>query len=221
MSEDELPIQANTVKISTLVDGSLRAVIEIHERDKQRYMNHFGEPNEVMAIVKLRDFQHQDKPDHPDHGQYANKLHRVGFFQNPLICLLAGSDEEFLSWTRKQFCCICDHLDVDRDTGIEQNEAAHVRRVGLGSGTGIKPAYSAVPLCHDCHHKQHNKGESELLEGAGWEKLRAKYLTSWCKSALKKQLGAESFREIGMEDLVRLAEENDMKEIKRYIPLEE
>ena len=39
------------------------------------------------------------------------------------------------------------------------NQATHVRKYKDG-GTGLKPSdMFTVPLCHNCHHKQHNVGE--------------------------------------------------------------
>ena len=44
-------------------------------------------------------------------------------------------------------------------------EVAHVR-IGSGAGMGQKPHdYWAVPLCRDCHARQHNIGERTFWDG--------------------------------------------------------
>lgn len=56
-----------------------------------------------------------------------------------------------LAFVRKHACVAC-----DSESGIE---AAHVR-LGSGAGMGQKPDdWRAVPLCRDCHAKQHTLGE--------------------------------------------------------------
>jgi len=73
----------------------------------------------------------------------------------PLSELIPGSlqkikairDSNYLAWIRKQQCIKCYRKPC---------EAAHQRILGNG-GTGIKPPdHDAVPLCHDCHVKEHN-----------------------------------------------------------------
>ena len=69
------------------------------------------------------------------------------------ILELLGTDEHFLDWLRQQDCAI--HSEDCQG----QTVPAHVRRVGKGAGVGIKPAFSAIPLCQYHHEQQHQKGE--------------------------------------------------------------
>lgn len=60
------------------------------------------------------------------------------------------SDAKFLAWIRTLPSCL---------SGDGPCQAAHVRRVQFGSGTGIKPPFSAVPLTFTEHYLQHSQGE--------------------------------------------------------------
>ena len=64
---------------------------------------------------------------------------------------------EHLKFIRSQPCCVCNKPP--------QSEAAHVR-AGNQGGMGLKPSdYRTVPLCHDCHAKQHSVGEGKFWDG--------------------------------------------------------
>lgn len=59
--------------------------------------------------------------------------------------------QRHLRHVRSFACCVC-----DADAPIE---AAHVR-LGSDGGMGFKPSdLFAVPLCRDCHQRQHTQGE--------------------------------------------------------------
>lgn len=59
-------------------------------------------------------------------------------------------DPAHLAFIRDLPCCHC---------GRHQSQAAHVRK-GTNGGTGIKPGDDwTLPLCHECHHLQHQIGE--------------------------------------------------------------
>lgn len=64
------------------------------------------------------------------------------------------SDAAFLAWLRQQPSCLSTR---------DPCEACHVRRVSRGSGMGIKPQFSAVPLTMEEHRYQHQKGELAVI----------------------------------------------------------
>lgn len=58
---------------------------------------------------------------------------------------------------RSHACVMCD--------AAAPIEVAHIR-IGSGAGMGQKPHdYWAVPLCRDCHARQHREGERSFWEG--------------------------------------------------------
>lgn len=96
-------------------------------------------------------------------------------------------DRAFQDWVRRQPSCISGGFSEWVD-GEGRCEFAHVRRVCLGSGTGIKPLFAGVPLTHAEHTMQHERGEAYVLaafgivvdDAAAWfEAKAAEYLFLW------------------------------------------
>jgi len=194
-----------------------------------RLADHFPDSTKMVKFS-----EHKEKS---PHGDYAAKLYKSGFFLNEEVCLALGSDEKYRKWIQEQPSCVSGKQDcVEFDGGGAMLcEAAHVRRA-YNSGVGIKPEYSCVPLTHDEHALQHQKGESELLsqmkprthsrvtEKWGvehakdwfWQK-RCHYLQEWAKGRLKEKLGKASLADCSPADIRQWAEENDLT---RYLPKE-
>lgn len=60
-------------------------------------------------------------------------------------------DNKHLSFVRTLPCCVCLRTDTV--------QAAHIRK-GTDGGIGLKPSDCyVVPLCYECHSRQHSKGE--------------------------------------------------------------
>lgn len=70
-------------------------------------------------------------------------------------------------------------------------ECAHIRK-GTGGGIGLKPDDKwTVPLCHDCHAKQHQVGEVSFwndLDKAKWLAMELKAVSGDWKSGVTKVL---------------------------------
>lgn len=120
-------------------------------------------------------------------GHFAQALFKIGFFYNLNLLKALGTDAEFLAWLKTRPCA-ASHLG-----GCEGDVvAAHVRRVSSGAGMGIKPEYSAIPLCHKHHMLQHQSGESALGGPEWFDKARAKFIQAWAHERLLVALGVES-----------------------------
>lgn len=78
-----------------------------------------------------------------------------------------GNDKKYLAWLRTLPCCVCG--------AYPPSQAAHVRLGGRG-GIGMKPRWSAVPCCGDCHHRQHQHGHSSIMPTEMWLELADNYL---------------------------------------------
>jgi hypothetical protein len=139
------------------------------------------------------------------YGEEAKELRLSSFFRTKQVWPLIGSDEQFLDWLRNQKCAFCGNRDYVGGTGEMKCEAAHVRRVANGSGTSIKPSYSAIPLCHEHHTMQHIHGESELGDENWWRKMRIKYAHQWAWETLRETLGYDSWSEVPPEELYEWA----------------
>lgn len=91
-------------------------------------------------------------------------------------------DKHYRDWLTYQPCCVCG--GGEWHNGTLRSQAAHVRRVSKGAGTGIKPAYQCVPLCHKCHHMQHQHGESAVAEKEWFDAMAEHYLALYNKGVL-------------------------------------
>jgi hypothetical protein len=79
-----------------------------------------------------------------------------------------GKDKRVVNESHLALIRQCPCLSCDQDPA---REAAHVRMSAPGkpvTGTGIKPDDRwALPLCHDCHMKQHAVGETKFWADLG------------------------------------------------------
>jgi hypothetical protein len=123
-----------------------------------------------------------------------------------------GTDTVFLAWLRTQ-PCVLDGSKADPCSG--DVVAAHVRRIANGAGAGIKPPYSAIPLCHHHHSLQHQHGESRLAPKEQWDEWRVWYLEQWGWETLKGFMGEESMGDVPPERLKAWAV---LKGVERYLP---
>lgn len=147
-------------------------------------------------------------PEKGPYGKEAAKLYRSGFARCPDVWEAVGSDEDYLGWVRRQPCCA---------DGVHSGDvvAAHVRRVANGSGIGIKPAYSAIPLCDGHHRVQHGDGES-ALGGKEWaDRQRIAHLQRWCWERLACVFGVDSMTKVAPAEFVVWADNNDLA---AYVP---
>jgi len=186
-----------------LVDGTLRVQIDVEPNDRRLFLDLFPDVGDPMAVAKLSDEvvrAHQQKTafaDPPkkkskgDHGQFAKWLVQVGFFRRVEVWKMAGRDSDYLEWLKSQKCCVVAGKKHEGDI-----VPAHVRRIASGAGTGIKPEYSAVPMC-DFHHKlQHSKGESGIGGKEFIDRQRVKHLERWSRERIRERMGFASWSEI-------------------------
>jgi hypothetical protein len=155
-------------------------------------------------LAHLAEEMPEDTKDRP-FGQQARELKLSGFFRSPDVWKQVGSDTEFLDWIRRQPDCCASKVDPNEPcAGIIV--AAHVRRVADGSGMGIKPPYSAIPLCEIHHANQHAQGESSVGPREWWDKQRIHWVSSWAWEELKHQLGYGSWSQVPPKVLLAWAE---------------
>lgn len=206
-------------KFTMLVDGTIRMTVDVEPNDTAGVFKLFNEPNVHGAMVRLV----EDEIDQPSDylakekriadkiiaentggfGEHARQLKLSGFFRCQSVWQHIGTDAEFLDWIRGQPCCVCD--------AQAPSEAAHVRRIANGAGTGIKPKYSAVPLCRKHHTLQHQKGESAIDGGSSFlDRQRIEHLECWGWETLKHRLGYQSWRDVPPSELAKWASDNEV-----------
>ena len=170
---------------------------------------------DVNQHTRQADVPRETKTTDGSYGHQARELRLSGFFRVPEVWRAIGSDEEFLNWLRFQKCAYCGGQDYIGETGDLKCEAAHVRRVSAGSGTSIKPEYSAVALCRKHHAMQHDKGESSLGDKDWWAKKRVQAVSEWGWITLREQLGYGSWKDVPPDQLLVWAAE---RELDGYLP---
>lgn len=202
-----------------LSDGTLRAQIDVEPNDKAAFLAMFPDSGDQMAVARIdpdvlkESLQEQMAESVPSYGEQARALKLSGFFRRPDVWKLIASDEHFLGWVKGHGKCVAlSDLPCHGDI-----VAAHVRRVANGSGTGVKPQYSAVPLCARHHDVQHLQGESAVGGREHFDKQRIKTLEAWAWYALKHSLGFDSWSLIEPKILRDWAE---LREVDRYLPKE-
>lgn len=140
-----------------------------------------------------------------EHSDTASSLHFSGFHLAPPVREVLGGDSAFLRWIRLQRCCCTEwSTGKPRHDGLVQ--AAHVRRIAAGAGTGIKPEYSAIPLCQSCHSLQHLQGESAIGGADVLEKRANRFVSEWAWSALALALDVDSMTQVSPAAIVAWAE---------------
>lgn len=202
------------------VDGSLAVKIIIEPKDKRRFLDLFPDPGLRGAMVRLVEDHERGKSKAParsetpktaagSFGQQAKELRtHLNWMTNPKVWAAFGSDDDYLEWLRNQPCAYC-------RSEAQWCEAAHVRRIANGAGTAIKPPFSAIPLCHADHQRQHTHGES-ALGGKDWfDKQRIVHVQEWLWHTMKTLFSVSSMREVHPALLLAYAQEAG---IEQYLP---
>lgn len=149
-------------------------------------------------------------------GEEAKILRQSGFFRAPDVWKAIGTDKQYLAWLKTQPCAYGDaDMKHHAHECTGQVVPAHVRRVANGAGTGIKPEYSAISLCHHHHTKQHNDGESAMGGKEWFDKKRIQHVERWAWETLKASLGFESWTQVAPLTLYNWAVE---KGVNKYLP---
>lgn len=205
-----------------LADNTLRVTIDIEPADAGDFLSLFHERGIPGAVARLQNLPAAL------YGVEARALRQSGFFRAPQVWRAIGPDAAYQDWCRHQPCVICGRQDYADGEG--RCEYAHVRRSGE-AGTGYKPEYSGVPLCHHHHQTQHMAGEMEALVSAGkvvansdpqaakdwFDRKRIECLQEWGWQTLKQQLGYAHWNECPPEVLWGWAADSH---VSQYLPEE-
>jgi hypothetical protein len=194
----------NSSKASTMADGSLRLQIDIMPKDVQIAFKMFGTTGTAIALAPLKDEVaveqnrpgKSEKPTKGPYGEWAKALVQSGFFRTPKVWQGIGPDTEFLEWVKTQKSAKSKEFSQYDDTGECYCVPAHVRHLELGSGTGIKPEYAAIPLTKEEHDLSHLKGDIAIGDREWWDKQRIKYVSLWAYETLKKKMNYDSYTDM-------------------------
>lgn len=215
----------STSSAKTMADGTLRITVDLSPADAIGAFTAFGNPGSAVAVARVTneaaleadrgEVRKLGKPVKGPYGEYAKKLVQSGFFMSPNVWAAVGTDKALLAWIRQQKSALSgqygEYID---DVGF--CVPAHVRRVDLGSGTAIKPEYSAIPLTKEEHDLAHQKGDSAIGDDDWWRKMRIKYVGKWAYETLKAKMGYDSYTDMPPRELVKWASKHDLTQ---YLPL--
>lgn len=199
--------------ISEKKDGALAVRIVIAAAYKARFRELWPTPGLPAVIARedpvtgRRRMVDEAAAEPAPYGRYARVLRtHVMFMLARKVWEAVGSDDEYLEWCRHQPCAKCKWKPHFEMSDFIACEAAHVRRIADGAGTALKPAYSAIPLCHEHHTEQHRVGESILGGKEAVDRARIKHVQEWVWETLKTTLGFEHWSEVPPAKLVAWAE---------------
>lgn len=213
---DHSAVTGTRKQIKEMADGTVRVAVDIDPEFKKTFMTEFGEIDTkvVIALMLPEHRQREQESQQSNDGKFYQALHKAGFFIVPAVCQAVGTDDQYLDWIRQQPKSATGRLPGGESGPIVP---AHVRRVNLGAGKGIKPPYAAIPLTDAEHRLQHQKGESGVHEnGKNWfDAKRVQYLTSWVKSCLYKHFNIQSLTELSADDFKAWAQYHNLM---NYIP---
>ena len=197
-SEEPAAIMGSTVRSQTMADSSLRIVVDVSPMDMQAAFRLFGSPGTAVALARMTNevaVEHERPkadPDRKPYGQEAMALYQSSFFRRAYVWEAIGTDTEYLEWVKHRASAKSGEFSEYHDNGEKYCIPAHVRRVEHGSGTAIKPPYSAIPLTNQEHHLAHSSGDSSIEDEDWWDKTRIKYVHLWCWETAKKQIQLEN-----------------------------
>ncbi len=216
--EDPAAFLGSTSSSKTMADGSLRITIDLQPTDAIGAFTAFGSPGSPVAVARIQN-QAAVEAGRPKavkgpFGEYARALVLSGFFKAPPVWenLGGGDDEDYLEWLKTQKSAKSEKYGW-YDNGQGFCVPAHYRRVNRGSGTGIKPQFSAIPLTNEEHQLQHQKGHDAIGTDGWWEAQCLKYAERWAYETLKKRLNYDSYTEIAPHRIVAWCRQRELENL--------
>jgi hypothetical protein len=207
---DQAVIQGVIRRFQTLADGTPRWVIdgELSIDAMGSDVTPFLRIGAAVAVARLTD--EAATAQRQNYGQQAKELWKSAFFRSPDVWPEIGTDSQFLDWLKTQECAAWANGPCHGDI-----VPAHIRSVSSGSGTGIKPAYSAIPLCSRHHDLQHQNGYSALGTDEWWSQQRIQFVHCWAWETLKDALGYGHWNQVPPAELEEWALEHG---VDTYLP---
>lgn len=210
MSNEVMAISASRGAYRETADGSLEVKLIIDPRfiaDFHRIFKIKDMPCALAPLVAGFERNYPDpgpEPKQKQTGNWVAALYKAGWFNNPHVLAVLGTDDAYRAWVQKQPSAFSGGFSEYVD-GEGRCIAAHVRRAGE-SGTGYKAPYACVPITNDEHQRQHKEGESALGGKEWFDKMRAKYVAEWGHGRLREKFEVDSLTEITQEAFVDWAD---------------
>lgn len=198
-----LAIAGTRRSMKELVDGTLRVQIDIDPAYRDEFLKSFSKIDMPVALAPLMADFERNTPPEPEakkRGDWVAALYKSGWFNNPHVLAVLGTDDAYRAWVQKQPSAFSGQFS-EYVNGEGRCIAAHVRRAGE-SGTGYKAPYACIPITNEEHQRQHKEGES-ALGGKDWfDKARAKHVAEWGHGRLREMFEVDSLTEIPRDEFV-------------------
>ncbi|MBL4761421.1 MAG: hypothetical protein JKY93_01825 [Gammaproteobacteria bacterium] len=182
----ELALTAKTIGHKHLPNGMTRIWIDVVTAEYPKTLELVILEGQPLGVVPL---QYQPA----SYGMQAIALQESQFFETRELYEFIGSDAEYQKWCKGPNKCASsgrEGYDGDRI------EYAHYRGIANGSGTGIKPKFSGIPLLRSLHALQHSQGYI-AVGGKDWfEQQAVDYVKEWAGEKLKKKFGYDSWNQV-------------------------
>lgn len=172
---DKIALEASTGTFKSLVDGTLRLIIDFEPRNKDDAVKYFGSIGTHIVVAPLANKQKTTTYASPmvspgSYGKYAKILDSNGFWMHDAVHDLAGSDKDYQTWCKTQPCLM--HGKNCPPECWEDGKVAIVyahMNFACNSGTGIKNnTKDGLPLCNVAHSlTQHQHGDIQLALNLG------------------------------------------------------
>ena len=223
----EILVQGTLAKFQSLVDGTVRIIVDTHTPSEAMALLQAGVGQAVVVapltehLQEVRDIDAKETrpeavrqapvPDNKGlYSKHANALFKHGFFHNPAVYTAAGTAEQYASWIKTQPCVVhgakgCPaenyedgQLFVD-PTHVPVTDFEH----GIESrAMAIKKRYAIVSMCHTLHAKQHQDGHCAVADDDQWALWAAEQRCQWAAETIKAQIGCEHWFDISPDELI-------------------
>ena len=241
MTDGAILVQGTLAKFQSLVDGTVRIIVDTHTPSEAMALLQAG-VGQAVVVAPLTESHNGIRenpkeqtgpeavrqPPAPDNkGPYSNEaqaLWRMGFFNIRQVWKAAGTDKQYLEWLKGQPCVVHSKPGCPPENYVDgalQIIPAHVRvtdeAAGLeGGGTGIKPKYSAVSVCNTAHQRQHNNGYESVLPMVQWIARAHQQVTQWASETIKADLGRDHWHQVAPVELLQWCAERGVD--KSWLP---
>lgn len=209
-----------TGKLETLSDNSVKLVVYFNEPERDKALKMLGVHGTSIAVALLdpeKATSTGERSATAPYGHEAKRLRQSSFFRSPDVWPYIGSDTAFLEWIESRGICVA----KSKTPCDGQIVSAHIRRVKEGAGTGIKPKYCAVPMCHWHHSEQHQHGESAVGGKEYLDRQRIMFVEEWAWQTLKSILGYDHWTEVPPRVLLEWVQtETESGQLIKYLPEE-
>jgi hypothetical protein len=190
-----------------LKDNTLRLVVDVPAEYAAQALAIITSADTPIGFAVLDQSIKPDDESEPDdesdnvtslHGKSMSLLYKSRVFTNLAVMKAFMTDEWYQAYCKSKKCAVAKHAKTPCEGDIVY---AHVRRIADGAGTGVKPAYSGIPMCSRHHFLQHQHGESAVGGKDVANSLVVRYIEQAVHDRICENLGVDSLKKVSPDDI--------------------